>query len=264
VINADFFYEHGYQVFEDILPVELIDETRSILEKDAQISLTRAQGEIGCVKDGLVEAINAIAHGVESSVERLSKASRDTFSGHISLDTRLSPSLRKIPSHPGVQAVVRAVLMSEKIFMHMPPTARFVLPGNIHAGVPAHQDISYNRHLSNFVVIWVPLVDIDDDCGGVLVYDGSGFEPERTIAKDARGFWQSGVSVEGFEPIHCKIRRGSVLALNKWVIHASMLNKSHHTRFSIDHRFFGEGDVSSKHYLDLQTNQIVAPEDKEV
>lgn len=259
-MNADFFHEHGYQIFENVIPLDLIDETKSILEKDAHSSLMNARSEIGCDEDELMVAIDEIASGVAAGgLESLSKVSRNTLSGHISLEARLSLGLRKIPSHPAIQEVVRAILKSEKIFMHMPPTARFVLPGNLHAGVPPHQDISYNDHLSNFVVIWVPLVDIDDDCGGVTVYHGSGFEPELSVTHDANSFWQTGVPVEGFIPIHCKMRRGSVLALNKWVVHASMSNKSDHIRYSIDHRFFGEGDVSNKHFLDLQTNQIITP-----
>ena len=260
-MNTDFFHEHGYQIFEDILPIDLIDEIRSLLEMDALRSLAFARNEIGCNNAAMVGApIDAITREVTSSSGTFSKTTRDVLSGHISLETRLSADLRRIPNHSNIQVIAKALLDSEKLFMHMPPTARFILPGNFHAAVPAHQDLSYNTHLSNFVVIWVPLVDIDDDCGGVLVYHGSGFEPERPVTKDAKYFWQSGVPAENFEPIHCKIKRGGVLALNKWVIHASMANKSDYTRYSIDHRFFGESDVSSKHFFDFQTNQIIAPQ----
>ena len=259
-MDASFFRTHGYQVFEKVIPLDLVEQTRLFLEQDAKQSLLKASNEIGCTDQaGIVSVIDAIANGTHGSVDQLSKSTRDTLSGHISLETRLSAELRKIPSHPGVMSVVRAVLGSNKIYMHMPPTARFVLSGNIHAGVPAHQDISYNKHMSNFVTVWVPLVDIDDECGGVVVFEGSGSEPERAVSHDPKNFWQSGVPADAFKPIHCKIQRGDLLVLNKYVIHASKANISDRTRYSIDQRFFGEHDSSSKHYLDMQTNEVIAP-----
>lgn len=54
--------------------------------------------------------------------------------------------------------------------MHMPPAARFALSGNIHPGIPAHQDITYNEDMSSVITKWVPLVDMSDECGGVVVY----------------------------------------------------------------------------------------------
>ena len=77
-MNTDFFHKHGYQIFEDILPVELIDETRSILEEDAQVSLALAQSEIGCDDDkGVVATIDAITRGLVGSVDRLSKTTQE-------------------------------------------------------------------------------------------------------------------------------------------------------------------------------------------
>ena len=146
--------------------------------------------------------------------------------------------------------------------MHMPPTARYILPGNVHAGVPPHQDISYNKHMSNFVTIWVPLVDIDDECGGVTMYEGSGQASEYSVEQESSDFWQQGVPTEGFRSVHCAMKAGSVLALNKWVIHGSTANRSSNIRTSIDFRFFGASDRSSKHYLDIKRHYVVKPEQK--
>lgn len=55
------------------------------------------------------------------------------------------------------------------------------------------------------------------------------------------------------------MKAGGLLALNKWIVHASMANKSKRIRYSIDHRFFGSKDSSSKHYLDLQNGKLISP-----
>lgn len=254
------FHKHGYQVFENIIGDEILERIRLVLETDANESIKRACAELGCNNSGnLVEIIDSISREKGVLLDKLSKSTRDTLSGHISLSTRLSEDLRLIPQIHKVKEVIKSALKSENIFMHMPPTARFVLPQNVHAGVPPHQDISYNKHMTNFVVLWVPLVDIDDFCGGVQVYKGSGQEPEHAVLQGEGRFWQDGVPTKNFEPIHCKIKKGGALLLNKWVIHSSMPNFSNITRYSIDHRFFGDKDRSTKHYLDIQNSVVVDP-----
>lgn len=201
----------------------------------------------------------AVLAEVRGFLESRLPACRENPSGHFDLDTRLDPRLWTIPRLPALQALLHDILDSESLFMHMPPAARCVLPGNLAAGVPAHQDLSYNRHMSDFITVWVPLVDIDDDCGGVAVYEGSNAPCEIAVPRDPQGHWLQGVSTRGYEAVHCKLRGGDVLVLNKWIIHASMPNRATRTRLSIDYRFFGGQDSSSKHYLDLQTGVVIAP-----
>jgi len=262
-MNTEFFDVYGYQIFDGVVPLPLIEEIHTLLEIDAHASLRKAFAEIDCSEEASVlEKIDSIARALGDDGNRLNKGSKDALSGHISLATRLSPELRKIPSVPGVLEIVRKLLRTDTIFMHMPPTARFVLPGNLHAAVPPHQDAVYNQHMADFLVIWVPLVDIDDDCGGVVVYENTGSLPQQQLGPNSSAFWQEGVDVSRFTPVHCKLRRGDILALNKFVVHASMPNRSTRTRYSIDHRFFGSEDLSTKHYLDLKNQVVIAPQGK--
>lgn len=137
----------------------------------------------------------------------------------------------------------------------MPPAARWILPSNEKAAVPAHQDISYNSHMSNFIVCWVPFVDIDDECGGVLVYDGTGKLGRLDVENGE--FWLEGLDTNSYIGEHKKIKKGDVLLLNPYVLHESFPNTSKHIRFSCDFRFFGENDTSTKSFLDMSSNIIV-------
>lgn len=145
--------------------------------------------------------------------------------------------------------------------MHMPPTARFVLPGNTQAAVPPHQDISYNRHMSNFVTVWVPLIEITEKCGGVIVFPGNNVEEVSQTGNTGSSFWQDAVPTNEMESVHCLMKEGSILALNKYTIHKSATNLSHDIRISIDFRFFGKGDSSAKHFLDLKTLKVCGPDE---
>lgn len=234
------FLATGYRVCPQILDRGTLAEVRAFLE-------SRMQPEM------------AAAERLEAAGEGGGKTARDTRSGHFGLETRLDPRLWAIPRLPALRAVLREVLDSAQLFMHLPPAARFILPGNNAAGVPAHQDLGYNRHMSDFVTCWVPLVDIDDDCGGVVVYEGSATPCEIATAADPEGFWLRGLRTEGYSPVHCKLKVGDVLLMSKWIIHASMPNRSARTRLSIDYRFFGERDSSAKHHLDLQSETVIAP-----
>src|SRR5690606_32029103 len=142
--------------------------------------------------------------------------------------------------------------------LHLPPTARFILPQNVHAAVPPHQDISYNKHVEDFFVLWIPYCKIDDHCGGVIVHKGTGQLPEQLQNFD-RKFWLQVVPDLGYEKIHCTMYVGDALLLNKWVVHESAGNTSDRIRYSSDFRFFC--GPSSKHYLDLKDWTVVAPKE---
>src|SRR5215470_9850639 len=153
-------------------------------------------------------------------------ADRHVLRGHFPLSVRLGEELWRIPLHLADPPFLYDILGAKRLFMHMPPTARFVLPGNVEAAVPAHQDVSYNKHLGAFCVVWVPLVDIDGACGGMAAYPRS----------------------HG---------RGELVVMSNETVHESMPNRSERTRLSIDFRFFGDNSRSSKHFLDLAQRRVV-------
>jgi hypothetical protein len=47
--------------------------------------------------------------------------------------------------------------------------------------------------------------------------------------------------------------------MGKRTMHESMPNSSDRMRLSCDFRFFGEQSHSTKHYLDIAANTVVAP-----
>ena len=138
-----------------------------------------------------------------------------------------------------------------------------MLPRNLKAAVPAHQDVTYNKHLGPFCVVWVPLVDIDEACGGMAVYPrtqgrGELFAGETVAPADG---WIPGIDVARFERVVLQpLAPGDVVVMGNETVHESMPNKSDRTRLSIDFRFFGDNSHSSKHYLDLAQRRVIAPQ----
>jgi ectoine hydroxylase-related dioxygenase (phytanoyl-CoA dioxygenase family) len=187
---------------------------------------------------------------------------RHVLLGHFPLPVRLSQALWQIPLALAEQPLLYALLGVTKLHVHMPPTARFVLPGNVKAAVPAHQDVSYNKHLGPFCVVWVPLVEIDRACGGMAAYPrtqgrGELFSGDAVAPADG---WIPGVEVADLERVELyPLAPGDVVIMGNETVHESMPNLSSRTRLSVDFRFFGDNSRSSKHYLDLAARRVVAP-----
>jgi Phytanoyl-CoA dioxygenase (PhyH) len=187
---------------------------------------------------------------------------RHVLLGHFPLPVRLDAALWQIPLALVEQPFLYELLGAENLFVHMPPTARFVLPGNDKTAVPAHQDVSYNKHLGPFCVVWVPLVDIDRACGGMAVYPrtqgrGELFAGGKVAPVDG---WIPGLEVAGLSRVELfPLAPGDVVIMGNETVHESMPNRSGRTRLSVDFRFFGEASRSSKHYLDLAERRVVAP-----
>lgn len=250
------FERQGYLIAYEALPKNLVEEVggflREAMDQAAAFLCDR-------LETGLADLPQAIDRRFQAGrLDGLDKAVRDAMTGHFPLEVRLSEELWRIPRHPAFRDMVSELLGGGKIYMHMPPAARWVLPGNIHSGVPTHQDVSYNRHMTDFLTVWTPFVDIDDACGGVGVYPETAHTPEL-LQNYEQAFWLQGLATDGMECVHCKIRPGDALALNPWILHRSMPNTSTRARISIDFRFFGENGSSRKHYLDLQSWRVVAP-----
>ena len=256
-MQLDFFHAEGWQVIRDLVPLELIAAERTFLETQMERALALLLPETPYPDlDALIADLPAIQQRPEWR-HPLSPAAKSILSGHFDLQTRLAPELRLIPGCTPVRALIQALFPGERLRMHMPPTARFILPGHDLASVPAHQDISYNPHLSNFVTLWCPLVPVDAACGGVLIYQGSQTLAAQPVTATA-DFWLTGIATTGYKPIFTPMQPGDVLLLNRWIVHASMPNRSARVRFSIDHRFFS--GHSHKHYLELDSGEVVAPE----
>lgn len=251
------FKTDGYEVVRGVVNKETIEAVGAFLRSEMNVSLDMLRKAIPFASvPELIKKVDSDYAG--ERFETLSPEIRMIISGHFALETRLSSRLWDIPRDPGVRRLLERVLEQTSLCMHMPPAARFVLPGNRYAGVPAHQDVTYNRHMTRFVTMWVPFVEIDERCGGVAVFSGSGFDPEIEVKKQQ--FWLEGVPTKNYHRAELHLKPGDVLLLNPWVIHESVSNTSDRTRISIDFRFLGAADESTKHRLDMQSWTVSAPQ----
>jgi hypothetical protein len=253
------FREQGYQIFHNVMPPGLIAMLYGVLAAEVD-KILGMLGRAGVEPDVATAAKGIVALLSGPSAATLDHDTRVLMTGHFPTELRLSKVFWEIARTEALRDILAAALESDRLRMHMPPMARFILPNNSEAGVPAHQDASYNDHMNDFVTVWLPLVEIDERCGGVTIYEGrkEGFIPATRLVQN--GIWREAVSVEGLKPVHCvPMSPGDILMFNPFVVHGSMPNVSDRIRFSIDCRFFGGNARTSKHYLDMTTWSVVAP-----
>lgn len=251
------FSEIGYVVRRGLLERDLVAHLRSVLEGSLRDSESTVLARYG-VDYRASNAPSRIAAALAEHPD-MPRADQQILIGHFSLETRLSPELQKVARSEAVQAALSDLLGQAALRMHMPPTSRFVLPGNQAAAVPAHQDVAYNGHLSQFVVMWMPMVPITAECGGMVIFEGSHGRVQPASARDEGG-WINAIACEDYDPVQLHpLSPGDAVFMSSTIIHQSMPNLSSEVRYSTDFRFFGGADSSGKHYLDMSTWQVVDP-----
>ena len=258
------FRKLGYQIARGLLDREVVADVLVFLREEMEhvCEVLRSCG--ACVDNPEdPEAAASIETVVSGPAFRgFGRLERDTLSGNFVQATRLSERLWQIPRLRELQAALRDVLGTGRLYMHMLPSVRYVLSDNRHAAVPAHRDTSYNGHMTDFVTVWVPLVEIDDACGGVRVFEDSAAHSSTSDAAPGmldNGLWFAGSETRAYKARDCILSPGDALFLDNGILHESLPNRSGRTRYSIDFRFFGENATTTKYYLDMQDWRVYAP-----
>lgn len=256
-VDLEQYRQHGYLVLKDLLEPSTVETVKPFLHHAAEHAVAQVREALGDLP--LKELNDRIDHESQrEDFETIDRGLRMAMSGHYPLEVRLSETLWAIPRDPNLRRVLETIFDSQELFMHMPPVARFVMPGNAHAGVPAHQDVSYNKHMQAFLTVWCPWVHINERCGGVAVYEDTNDAVERLDDTDQK-FWLKGVETEGYKRLEFEMSPGDVLVLSPWVIHQSIPNTSDGLRISTDCRFMPGAGLSSKHVLDMQQWKVFEP-----
>jgi hypothetical protein len=179
--------------------------------------------------------------------------------GEFDLETRLDLRICRVLAGPGARELLTQFFGTSKYYVHYPPMVRFKMadaPGSI---LPAHQDFTYNGHLRDFITVWVPLVDIDDEVGGLILYDGSHLD--GSVDHAPNGPWAHGLKKPAGlpyaqHPVHMKV--GDALLFPPLLIHESAPHRAPtRLRYSIDFRVFVSAEDTSKSYFDPFESRVV-------
>jgi len=136
-------------------------------------------------------------------------------------------------------------VFGQPIFMFQGTNIRYSLPHNRLHVTPPHQDHFFIRGNSEFRTLWVPLMEIGRDVGGLAVALGShkrGLwehrEQENVYPYQMKGRKQSGVALENIGELWLTTdyRPGDVLVFHSLMLHWALPNCSDRVRLSLDAR----------------------------
>src|SRR5262245_55353399 len=137
-VDLSFFREHGYQILRGIFDPSVAGDVRSFLETEleASVIMLRDVLQLDEIRNlgGVAEELIA-----DGRFSELDFDIQQLLSGHFALKTRLSDRLWTISRQPRIRALLATLFHDDRLFMHMPPAARWVLPGYSQSSVPAHQ-----------------------------------------------------------------------------------------------------------------------------
>ncbi len=140
--------------------------------------------------------------------------------------------------------------LAEKVFgvpafMFGNPNLRYTLPDHSMYVTPAHQDFFFIQGTSFFRTLWIPLMDIDDEVGGLAVAAGSHkgglrehAEQEGVYSYVFKGRRQKGVKLEDIHDpwLTTDYHAGDVLIFHNLTLHWGLPNHSNRIRLSMDTR----------------------------
>lgn len=250
----------GFAHFKQVIPATITTDIRQFLLNEF-IKLDQH-----CEQQHGISLQNAdkLAATYQGKLDQVSQDDRFLFSGVFPTQVRLDAQVEQILHCQPLIDLGKQILDCRTVFAHLPVMSRYIIPHNHMSAVPPHRDDQYNSHLSNFITVWIPLVDIDDDCGGVNFFPQSVEQrqaTDRVLISDAN-FWQEPIAVEQLACEMPHLSVGDVLIFDPDVIHGSAANTSSHIRYSLDIRLFSERDTTSKFSLNLATGERISPVEK--
>jgi len=138
-------------------------------------------------------------------------------------------------------------------FFFMPPET---------VGFNAHQDNTYVKASSDsFVSAWCALTDVDKDNGGLIIWPQTHHEEALTTVdtglskfdnQDPNATIRKTLVPEKYKKETPKIKKGSVLLIHSWLVHASHKNNSNGNRYALlctylkEHSDFRQGEYAKR------------------
>ena len=263
-MSGQVFEASGYILSHQIIAKKTINSIASFLNEGWIDAVSSVYPDLAELARTDIKALSLALQKRETDLAHADKVVLDAHTGHFSLKDRLDPILLALPREQLLQRLLKDIFLSETLFMHMPPMARFILPRNEFARVPPHRDSVYNTHMERFVTVWIPFVPITKECGGIRIFPGSHLCQDLKLGrlesdKTVNPLWAAPLDTSGLNFIDCHMEIGDALIMHSNLVHQSLANTGSHIRLSMDLRFFAEADGSTKHFLNVQTGTVIAP-----
>lgn len=229
------FNHNGYKLIKNFFPKEVInkvyEETCSIyktqllhLNMIPQKNISKSEFEKALVK--LFEEHNSIFINCGKQCQHLISL------WQLSLDEKLIKTLKKYGiKNPHIST--RPVLFSNN---------KLIAKNSINHTVPPHQDWASMQGSINSIVVWIPLIDINQDLGSIALVPGS--HKEGLISNQKINNFGMVDKYIDSDFISYDVEPGDILLFNSFLVHKSGNNITNSIRWSCHMRYNDLDDSS--------------------
>lgn len=214
------FKEEGYLFFRNVLSLDEIFKAKRDL-----VELLQKQG---AVKAGASDPV-----WTGTGIEQIDES-----------ELYALPLFSELLESQHTVALVEKIL-GGPVYMFKSFNIRYALPGDTVHVTPPHQDYFFVRINQSFRTLWIPLMDIDDQVGGLALAAGihkrgllDHVEREDVYSYIFKGRKQRGLSLESLPKpwLTTDYHPGDLLIFHNLMVHWSLPNRSHQIRLSLDNR----------------------------
>jgi hypothetical protein len=213
--------ETGYLFFRGLVPVDAV--TR--LYRDV----------LGILKaNGLLDTDACGDEGLYRGGEPAERAALERFHKDIN---RLE-AFESLAWTPSLLYVADALTDGGGVLIHARKICRVKYPNDPYDIVLPHQDYWYIRGATETYSVWIPLMPMDEEIGGLAVAPGSHLAGLREHARPSHSRF-SGISTEDTRLVWYRsdFAPGDALVFHSLALHQGLLNRSPKVRVSVDYRY---------------------------
>ena len=168
-------------------------------------------------------------------------------------------SVHQLSVHPRLLALSQHLMKTDMVMSSPYKPVRIDYQGRQESLLPWHQDYPYAQDSMDAVVYWIPLQDVDNHNGCVVVAPGShrsGIYPV-TVLKPAEGMpgprqlrLADAQAADPFPQVAVSMAEGDVLVFSALLLHRSQTNSSDRVRWTVQirHGNFEHPSSVEKHW----------------
>lgn len=119
---------------------------------------------------------------------------------------------------------------------------KFIAKQSINHTVPPHQDWASMQGSINSMVVWIPLIDINQDLGSIMLVPKS--HKEGLLSNEKIGSFGMVNNYNDNEFISYDVKAGDIIIFNSLLVHKSGNNITNHIRWSCHMRYNDLEDTS--------------------
>jgi ectoine hydroxylase-related dioxygenase (phytanoyl-CoA dioxygenase family) len=238
------YEEHGIVLLRNLLPKETLAAVQSDLRTVIQLALEKVKGYAKLPGTTLKPG-----SGFDAGMLDICAADR-AVGGEIFRVAKKFISVQRLTTSTVFENISKALMESENLAVHVSGTnVRADHPDEDHYLYPWHQDYLYNLGSQDSVTFWIPMIDVDDVNGCLMIAPGSQKEgvypvqandPLNTSKNSAKSFTIANLPkiLDRFDLISVPMQAGDAVVFHGNLLHSSQANRSQATRWSLQFRYF--------------------------